>query len=78
VRVCRQRCREVFDLVALYKRNNERIAVACERMSSTLLVEIDKTSVYGVDQFESTQRIHHDKARAELEAAHNEIIKVTK
>lgn len=78
MRVCRAKCQEVYDIVLLFKANNERINLNCARIADCLLVDVEKNVVYEDAAFEQRQVQHQARVKAALEAAHDDIIETMK
>ncbi len=59
VKQCREHCQQVYEIVLAYKRNDKIINAACKKISTTLLVDIEKNTVYEDGVFEQKQARHH-------------------
>lgn len=74
VRVCRQKCQEVYALVLKFKENNNRITENCNKIANCLLVDIEKNVVYDDHIFEKGQIEHQEKVKNQLKACHDDIV----
>lgn len=75
VKVCRQKCQEVYTIVLKFKENNQKIRDNCERIANTMLVDIEKNTVYEDVDFERKQARHQERVKHELQQAHADIMK---
>jgi dynein heavy chain len=76
VKDCRKYCREVYSTVTNFKANNDMITKNCKKMSSELLIKIERKRVYDNGSFQEEQAEHRRRVQEILERSHNEIIEV--
>ena len=52
VRECRRKCKEIYEILKMYKNNRIKIQEKCQEIQSKILIKIDKKNTYDIKIFE--------------------------
>jgi dynein heavy chain len=74
VKNCREHCKELLSLVRAFHSTHAHIVACCNRIWQTLLVVIEKNTVYTDAVFAAKQERHRENVQQNLIQAHSDIV----